>query len=237
MERRPYPTDLTDEQWEILATVLPPAKPGGRPRAVDLREVVNALLYQNRTGCQWDMLPHDFPPKSTVYEYFSAWRDDGTWERIGDVLRRGVRALEARSGEPTPSAASIDSQTVKTGGQEANGATTVARKSTVASGIWRSIRSDCSWRLSSRVRRWMMPSLPPPFSVSSTAKALPGCRWSGRTASTTIMSSMPGWRPARGRIRGGWRLSGDRRINKVSCDCRSAGLSNAAWPGWGAHAD
>ena len=117
MDRKPYPTDLTDDQWEILETALPPAKPGGRPRGVDLREVINALLYQNRTGCQWDMLPHDFPPKSTVYEYFAAWRDDGTWQQVVEALRRGLRGMVAPSAEPTPSTASIDSQTVKTGGQ------------------------------------------------------------------------------------------------------------------------
>lgn len=116
MERKAYPTDLTDEQWEILELWLPSGKPGGRPRTVDLREVVNALLYQARAGCQWDMLPHDLPPKSTVYEYFARWRDDGTWQRLIDCLRRSVRGLEALSGEPDPSAASVDSQSVKTAG-------------------------------------------------------------------------------------------------------------------------
>ena len=72
--RQAYPTDLTDEQWELAQIALPEAKPGGRPRTTDLRGVVNALLYINRSGCQWDMLPRDFPPKSTVYEYFAAWR-------------------------------------------------------------------------------------------------------------------------------------------------------------------
>ena len=81
---------------------------------MDLREVINALLYQERSGCQWDMLPHDLPPKSTVYEYFSAWRDDGTWQAMLDVLRAAYREVHAPSQEPTPSAASVDSQTVKT---------------------------------------------------------------------------------------------------------------------------
>lgn len=114
MTRKPYPTDVTDGQWAILDKLIPPAKPGGRPRGVELREVVNALFYQARTGCQWDMLPHDLPPKSTVYEYFAAWRNDGTWQRMVDALRGDLRTRIAPSGERTPSAASIDSQSVKT---------------------------------------------------------------------------------------------------------------------------
>lgn len=112
MERKPYPTDLTDAQWAVLEPLLPDAKPGGRPRKTDLREVVNALLYLNRTGCQWRMLPRDFPPWKTVYNYFRAWIADATWELIVASLRIEVRLAAGR--EATPSAGSIDSQTVKT---------------------------------------------------------------------------------------------------------------------------
>ena len=110
--RKAYATDLTDQQWAVLQPLLAPAKPGGRPRTVDLREVLNTLFYQNRTGCQWDMLPHDLLPKSTVYDYFACWRDDGTWQRLLDALRQGVRQQAGR--EPAPSAGASDSQTVKT---------------------------------------------------------------------------------------------------------------------------
>lgn len=110
--RKAYPTDLSDEQWAILVGLIPAAKHGGRPRVVDMREVLNAILYLNRCGCQWDMLPHDLLPKSTVYEYFAAWRNDGTWQRMMDALRAQVRVAAGR--EATPSAGSIDSQTVKT---------------------------------------------------------------------------------------------------------------------------
>jgi putative transposase len=110
--RKRYPSDLTGAQWDILKPLIPPAIPGGRPREADMREVVNTLLYQARSGCQWDMLPHDLLPKSTVWDYFARWRDDGTWQRIVDALRRRVRIKEGK--DPTPSAASVDSQTVKT---------------------------------------------------------------------------------------------------------------------------
>ena len=110
--RKVYPTDLTDEQWAILEPLLPRMKPGGRPREVDLREVLNSILYLNRSGCQWDMLPHDLLPKSTVYEYFAQWREDGTWQRVTAALREQIRVSVKR--EPTPSAACIDSQSVKT---------------------------------------------------------------------------------------------------------------------------
>jgi putative transposase len=110
--RERYPTDLTDEQWEVIKPLLPPAKPGGRPRTVDLREVVNTLFYQARTGCQWEFLPHDLLPKSTARDYFDAWHEDGTWQKVVDSLRVQVRKAKGREG--TPSACAIDTQSVKT---------------------------------------------------------------------------------------------------------------------------
>jgi putative transposase len=121
--RKPYSTDLTDEQWAILEPLLLTSEDRVRPgpeRTVDLREVVNTILYLNRTGCQWGLLPHDLLPKSTVYDDFAKWRDNGVWEMIVDALRAKVRegtpqvSDPARMREPTPSAACIDSQTVKT---------------------------------------------------------------------------------------------------------------------------
>jgi putative transposase len=112
MERKPYPSDVTDEQWAPLAPLLPPARPGGRPRTTDIRAVVNALLYLNREGCSWRALPHDFPPWRTAYNYFRWWQWDGTWQKLLDALRPQARAKAGR--QPTPSAAAIDSQSVKT---------------------------------------------------------------------------------------------------------------------------
>jgi len=113
--RKKYPSDLTDAQWAIVAPLLPPAKQsprGGPPRAVDLREVLKTIVSLNRSGCQWDMLPHDLLPKSTVYDYFTRWRDDGTWAKMVKALRERTRVEAGR--EPTPSAACIESPSVKT---------------------------------------------------------------------------------------------------------------------------
>jgi putative transposase len=112
MERKPYPTDVTDEQWTLIEAHVPPALPGGRPREADMREVVNGLLYINRAGGQWRMLPHDFPAWKTVYNYFRAWIDDGTWDLLVAMLRVEVRLEAGRAA--TPRTASIDSQSVKT---------------------------------------------------------------------------------------------------------------------------
>jgi putative transposase len=114
-KRKQYPSDLTDEQWAILVPMIPPAKQntrGGRPRKVDMREVLNTLFDLNRSGCQWDRLPHDVLPQSTVDDYVAQWRDDGTWAKLVTALRERTRVEAGR--EPTPSAACIASQSVKT---------------------------------------------------------------------------------------------------------------------------
>jgi putative transposase len=111
-ERKPYSTDLTDEQWEILEPLVPVHQPGPQPRKYTHREILNAIFYVNRTGCQWRNLPHDFPPWESVYGYFYRWRKDGTWQKMHDALRPQVRQQEGHKPEPT--AAIVDSQSVKT---------------------------------------------------------------------------------------------------------------------------
>ena len=112
MPRRRYPSDLTDAQWARLEPLLPPIRPGGRPRAHPLREVIDALRYVLRGGIAWRALPHDYPPWQTVYHYFRAWRLDGTWERLNDELRELVRVRAGRHAQA--SAGILDSQLVKT---------------------------------------------------------------------------------------------------------------------------
>ena len=110
--RKEYKSDLTDKEWELIKPHIPPAKRGGRPRKTDMREVLNAIFYVVKTGCQWDLLPHDFPAKGTVYEYFNTWRKDGTLEVLNRQLSEQLRQQMGR--EATPSAAIMDSQSVKT---------------------------------------------------------------------------------------------------------------------------
>jgi len=112
MKRRSYPSDVSENEWRILEPLIPPAKPGGRPRTTDMREVINAILYLDRTGSQWRALPREFPPWSTVWSYFRTWRNMGIWKRMHTALREWLRVKAGR--QPTPSAAIIDSQSVKT---------------------------------------------------------------------------------------------------------------------------
>jgi len=133
-----YPSDLTDAEWEFVGALIPPAKRGGGKRRVNIREVVNGLMYVLSTGCQWRAIPKDFPPKSTVYGYFDLWTYDGTLERVHHVLY--VMCREAEGREASPTAAVIDSQSVKSA--EKGGAISIpmamtpARRSKARSGIF-----------------------------------------------------------------------------------------------------
>jgi putative transposase len=112
MQRKLYPSDLTDKQWAILAPLIPTAKTEGRPRQVNLRQVLNAIFYILWGGCAWRMLPHDFPAWKTVYHYFRLWRISGVWQQMNQALQQQVRKKAGR--QPTPSATIVNSQSVKT---------------------------------------------------------------------------------------------------------------------------
>ena len=126
MERSSYPTDLTDEQWKLIKALIPAAQPGGRDRRVDMREVVNGVLYLSRNGCTWRSLPHEFGPWGTVWYYFRRFCNDGTWKKVHDALRDKVwkKACKKKS----PIAAIIDSQSVKTTEKRGSAGTTRARR-------------------------------------------------------------------------------------------------------------
>ena len=140
---RRYPSDLSDAEWALVASLIPPAKRGGRKRTVDVREVLNGIFYVLSTGCQWNALPKDLPPKSTVYGYLDLWDWDGTLERIHYALYVEVRERAGR--EASPTTAIIDSQSAKGaakgGPRSIRQALMRARKSKAASAISSSIRS------------------------------------------------------------------------------------------------
>jgi putative transposase len=132
--RKAYSTDLTDDQWLLIEPLVPAAKVGGRPAQHERREIINALLYFTKNGCTWRNLPHDLPPWSLVHYYFWHWKRDGTWQNLHDRLREQLRHKLGR--DPQPSAAVLDSQSVKTTEKGGHAAMTATRKSSVASAIY-----------------------------------------------------------------------------------------------------
>ena len=148
--RRGYWTDLTETQWAVIGPLIPDAKPGGRPRKASSRELVNAILYALRAGCSWRLLPVDFPPWQTVYYYLQRWRREGVWARIHHLVLMNDRERAGR--EASPTAAIIDSQSVRTADQRGErGPMTPPRRSPVASATSSPTRTgDCSSPLPQR---------------------------------------------------------------------------------------
>jgi len=143
MSRKPYPTDLTDAQWEVVRQAMPAAKGGrtGTPRTYALREMWNAIFYHAKNGGTWRALPHDFPPWPAVWQQYRRWRDNGTYEHVNAALREAVRAKAGRA--TTPSAAILDSQSIRVAEKRGtSGALTAARRSAAGSGTSSSTRWD-----------------------------------------------------------------------------------------------
>jgi putative transposase len=138
--RKPYPTDLSDKEWDLIKHLVPEAKPGGRPEKYPKREILNSIFYIVRGGCAWRLMPHDLPPWQIVYQYFWRWRRDGTWQRMHDLLRSDVRVAAGKRRQP--SAGIIDSQSVKTTEKGGSAALMSTNRSKAVSGISSSTRSD-----------------------------------------------------------------------------------------------
>jgi putative transposase len=129
MQRKEYATDLTDPQWREMEPMIPPARAGGRPRGVDMREIVNGIRYLLRAGCAWRLLPHEFPNWHTCWFYYNRFCAEGVWQRMAETLHSAVRARAGR--DPLPSQAIVDAQSVKTtkkGATEARSVMTRARR-------------------------------------------------------------------------------------------------------------
>lgn len=133
MAEKIYPSDMSDAQWKSIRPLIPPSKSGGRPRHVDMREIINAIFYVVRGGASWRMLPKEYGPWQTVYGYFRTFQREGVWQQIHDTLRKKVRRKAGK--KPTPSAAIIDSQSVKTSEKGDSVGTTRAKRSLAANAI------------------------------------------------------------------------------------------------------
>jgi putative transposase len=137
--RKPYPTDLSDKEWDLIKHLVPEAKPGGRPETYPKREILNGIFSIVRGGCAWRLMPHDLPPWQMVYQSFWRWRQDGTWQRMHDLLRGDVRVAAGKRRQP--SAGILESQSVKTTEKGGSAASMSTNRSKAASGISLSTRS------------------------------------------------------------------------------------------------
>src|SRR6476660_5502254 len=223
-----YESDLTDTEWALVLPLIRPAKRGGRPRTVNVREVLNAIFYVLWTGCQWKALPKDLPPRSTVWEYLDLWDWDGTLERIHHALYVEVRENAGREASPTP--AIIDSQTakgaVKGGLRSTRPAMTLARRCLSASATFCRIQLACCWPFTST----------PPAYRTATAPRLCSARPDGASRSSSASSATPAIKgkrckpPSPAPAVGSFRSCAAATGTGSSC-CRKDGSWSAPWPG------